>query len=583
MASLYKKPIVVTDPKTGERIKQKSRKWWGRYRDALDREKRVPLAGDKAAAQAMLNEIVRQVERQAAGIADPFEKHRNQPLTKHLADFRKFLINKGSTSDYVATTLQRATAVIEGCGFKRIQDISAGSVVDYLATLRRSGRSVASSNHYLRAVKMFARWLVRDRRNDDDRLTHLSRMNVELDRRRVRRPLSIEEFDWLLSATAVGPEIQKISGPDRTVLYIVGAYTGYRRNEIGSVQEGSFDFESDPPTLTVQASYSKHRRTDILPLRRDFAQRIREWLTTRPRRSPGQPLFAITGKHTAEMLQKDLARARQAWIKEAHDDRERCRREKSSFLARQDENGRVVDFHALRTTFVTNLSRSGVHPKTAQTLARHSDINLTMNTYTRLGVLDQAAAVESLPPVPTGRANRVVVEAKATGTYGPNLPNRRPKKVPTVVPRGANNGAVRLASGTSQVAPDCTESGEKDAVDAPTRNAASPNAIGTCGIDSHQDASLCIVKCERQESNLHPSRDWILSPGRESPKLKECQGFSDAAGSEVPTVVPTLPDTRLGDDGPPDLAPVAASWALLPEVVKAGISAMVRAVTPGEN
>jgi hypothetical protein len=129
------------------------------------------------------------LDRQAAGIADPFEKHRNEPLTKHLADFRKFLINRGATSDYVATTLQRATAVIEGCGFKRIQDISAGSVVDYLAALRRSGRSIASSNHYLRAVKMFSRWLVRDRRNDDDRLTHLSRMNVELDRRRVRRPL----------------------------------------------------------------------------------------------------------------------------------------------------------------------------------------------------------------------------------------------------------------------------------------------------------------------------------------------------------------------------------------------------------
>ena len=69
MASLYKKPIVVTDPKTGEKVKKKSRKWWGRYRDALGRERRVPLAGDKAAAQTMLNEIVRKVEREAAGIA----------------------------------------------------------------------------------------------------------------------------------------------------------------------------------------------------------------------------------------------------------------------------------------------------------------------------------------------------------------------------------------------------------------------------------------------------------------------------------------------------------------------------------
>jgi hypothetical protein len=55
----------------------------------------------------------------------------------------------------------------------------------------------------------------------------------------------------------------------------------------------------------------------------------------------------------------------------------------------------------LRKTFITNLSLAGVQPKAAQTLARHSDINLTMNTYTMLQVLDQAAAVESLPPVPS--------------------------------------------------------------------------------------------------------------------------------------------------------------------------------------
>mgnify|MGYP001109620044 CR=1 FL=1 len=78
MASLYKKPIVVTDPKTGERTKQKSRKWWGRYRDALDREKRVPLAGDKAAAQAMLNQVVQRIEREKAGLVDPTEEQRKR-------------------------------------------------------------------------------------------------------------------------------------------------------------------------------------------------------------------------------------------------------------------------------------------------------------------------------------------------------------------------------------------------------------------------------------------------------------------------------------------------------------------------
>ena len=65
-----------------------------------------------------------------------------------------------------------------------------------------------------------------------------------------------------------------------------------------------------------------------------------------------------------------------------------------------NDAGHVVDFHALRKTFITNLTKAGVSPKTAQLLARHCDINLTMNTYTMLGVVDQAAAVETLPAVP---------------------------------------------------------------------------------------------------------------------------------------------------------------------------------------
>ena len=75
MASLYRKPILVTDPRTGKRVKAQSKKWWGRYRDSLGIERRVPLARDKVAAHAMLNELIIKAERQASGQADPFEDH----------------------------------------------------------------------------------------------------------------------------------------------------------------------------------------------------------------------------------------------------------------------------------------------------------------------------------------------------------------------------------------------------------------------------------------------------------------------------------------------------------------------------
>ena len=46
--------------------------------------------------------------------------------------------------------------------------------------------------------------------------------------------------------------------------------------------------------------------------------------------------------------------------------------------------GKILDLHSLRVSFVTNLPRSGVPLATVQKLARHSDPRLTANTYAHL-------------------------------------------------------------------------------------------------------------------------------------------------------------------------------------------------------
>ncbi len=66
-------------------------------------------------------------------------------------------------------------------------------------------------------------------------------------------------------------------------------------------------------------------------------------------------------------------------------------------------DGRTLDVHCLRHTFATMLSKSGVVPRMAQELMRHSDIRLTMNVYTHLGLHDTAGAVESLPSIDRGQ------------------------------------------------------------------------------------------------------------------------------------------------------------------------------------
>ena len=70
-------------------------------------------------------------------------------------------------------------------------------------------------------------------------------------------------------------------------------------------------------------------------------------------------------------------------------------------LSVEDAAGHVLDFHSRRHTFGTNLAKAGVAPKMAQELMRHSDINLTMGTYSHVGLYDLDEAVQLLPEIPT--------------------------------------------------------------------------------------------------------------------------------------------------------------------------------------
>lgn len=100
-------------------------------------------------------------------------------------------------------------------------------------------------------------------------------------------------------------------------------------------------------------------------------------------------------------------------------------------IDKRDDRGRTVGVHALRTTFGTLLSKDGVAPRTVQAAMRHSDIRLTMGTYTDPRLLDVAGAVECLPSLPLGNGDDAGQGGlSATGTG--DLPVC--SLVPTLVP-----------------------------------------------------------------------------------------------------------------------------------------------------
>jgi hypothetical protein len=107
-----------------------------------------------------------------------------------------------------------------------------------------------------------------------------------------------------------------------------------------------------------------------------------------------------TYRKTSKMIERDLMAARDKWLEEAETEEEFQRRLKTDFLWYCNHDDLYADFHSLRHWFITSLARAGVSPKMAQTLARHSDIRLTLGIYTHVEQADRSAAIGSLPAPP---------------------------------------------------------------------------------------------------------------------------------------------------------------------------------------
>jgi len=404
MASLFKKKVMIKDKTTGHKAASESKKWWGQYRDALGIMRHKPLAQDKKIAQQMLNDIMAKVEKEKSGTLDPFDTEMSKPIQIHFDDFEKHLRSKNSNPAYVVEVIAKIKRCATFCHWQRIKQIRTSDVENFLFDLRESrGLSIQTSNHYLKALKAFARWLVRNLRMKLNPLDIIEPLNVRTDRRHDRRALTMEEFTLLLQAAENGPPAVGLTGLDRAMLYVLAAWTGFRRGELGSLTLRSFNLKRNNPTVSVEAAYSKHRRDDIQVLHPDIVERFLKWLEIRKPESESEILFPIskktceTTRNTSKMMIFDLAAARRQWLAGANDDAERETRQAGDFLKYQDSQGKFADFHALRHTFITNLSRANVSPKVAQTLARHSDIRLTMQIYTHIDSDEQAAAINSLP------------------------------------------------------------------------------------------------------------------------------------------------------------------------------------------
>jgi integrase/recombinase XerD len=404
-------------------------KWYIEFKDHLETIRRLPAFTDRKLSEALGRQIERLVASRVAreplsidlsrwieclpqsirekmakiGLLDDQRLAATKSLSEHLADFEASLKAGGDSIHQVNLKATRLKRIFDECGFKFWTDISATGIERFLEKLRTDvlddkgkittkGISNKTSNYYLGCVKHFCRWMIADGRASVSPVARLKELKTDEDAQQ-RRALTVVELRNLLDAAYHGKKVYGINGYDRYMLYKVAVETGLRSNELRNLTPLSFTLDGERPEVRLPAQFSKHRKDDILPLRKDTAAELKGYLAMK---LPTAPAFNMPSpSNVVRMFRVDL---------------------KAAKIDEKDSAGRKVVFHSLRHTFVTNLSRGGVHPKTAQELARHSKIDLTMNVYTHSYRGELAGAVAALPnlSLPEIEKNKNI----STGTDG---------------------------------------------------------------------------------------------------------------------------------------------------------------------
>lgn len=357
-------------------------KYYFAFRDEHGR--RIEKPGDTHLGQtrAMAAAAEARVSRIKQGLVDPAElaraDHDKRSLVDHADDWLRDMQGRDLSDRHPRLIHYRVVRLINLAKMERISDITPSRVQAALNLLRDGGKGVSlrTIHHYTSNVKQFCRWLWRDGRVKADPIAHLAKPNCDIDRRHERRSFTADELERLFAAARQAATVSKTSGADRESLYRIAVGTGFRLSELASLEPESFDLDANPPCVTVEAGYSKRRRRDVQPIRRDLADWLSTWLQSK---TPREKLFPhIKPTKSSGMIRRDLAAAR---------------------IPYADEDGRYVDFHSLRHTYISQLARSNAPFKVVQTLARHSTPSLTFNSYAHIGLRDSAAALESLPAV----------------------------------------------------------------------------------------------------------------------------------------------------------------------------------------
>ncbi|QNN24027.1 tyrosine-type recombinase/integrase [Planctomycetales bacterium ZRK34] len=239
------------------RFKDADGKWWTRLGGATEGEAYVTLSRYEREAMAIREGWVdrRQVESAKAS---------HKPIGEVIAAYRAYQVGKRNSPAHVDESVRVIEKIADGIGARCLADIDYGKVEVWLADLLESGRSARTRNVFLLRINALLNWAVRRRMLIANPLLGMESVSEQCDKREVSRALSPDEVDKLLSLTPC---------TERQLFYRVAVRTGLRWSEIERLEWSCVDL--DGGWLTPQASETKSRRSDPLPISPDLLDALK--------------------------------------------------------------------------------------------------------------------------------------------------------------------------------------------------------------------------------------------------------------------------------------------------------------------
>jgi len=403
--------------KDGKRYLKPQRNYSGRYKDYHGARRTVTLCQEKEASQAVLNELIKNVDLLRAGRAIPplnevspiirdkvrealrdsgqetkSDQLSRKPLKVLYRIYLEHLEASGRTEKHRREVERCLNVVTAECGFQFLKDICQPPVKEFINRKKGCGLSDRTVNVYVDKLRYFCRWAVKNNLLASNPFAGFVRLDEKTNRVREARSLTPEEVDKLLEAAYKRPlqkrkeagyskikakTIKKLTllGEQRRLAYALMLYTGLRVNETRQLVWADVDLEQR--LVKVRPTTTKNSKAATLPLHSYVVELLKNWQEKHPEAEQGSRIVNIPASNSSflKVFNRDLEFAG---------------------IDKEDDVGRVVHLHALRHSFASLLAREGVHPHVLRGLARHSRVETTIGFYTHILRGDDISAIESL-------------------------------------------------------------------------------------------------------------------------------------------------------------------------------------------